>query len=337
MANFGPPVYLLSDGQYCRNLLGNPVHQAMYLYARSQPNLESPQANFFLSELQADFRLEDGYSVGAEFNTAARPGREGTYSRTDRVVWRVDTEHLTLTADVVLEAKAPERMSDREHFKQVLDDAEEIVRTHQYERLHVITTRSTTFHTWLYTAGVHRLESLFPEELYGQHLDVSVPQASEEWFRFVCSVKTKPNKLKIHPSQVLQSQTTSATAGPSSLAFPETATSQVWPESTVEERTIDYGEPSQPELGSQGAIRMDDNQDTSQNVPQQFQAQTAAGASGPGHGSDTPFIDVTNNIRRVRHRMARDELIFINSHGNQVVTVEDDWKRRPNLGRHARV
>ncbi|KAG8407516.1 hypothetical protein J3459_018427, partial [Metarhizium acridum] len=133
------------------------------------------------------------------------------------------------------------------------------------------------------------------------------------------------------------SQTTSATAGPSSLAFPETAPSQVWPESTVEERTIDYGEPSQPELGSQGAIRMDDNQDTSQNVPQQFQAQTAAGASGPGHGSDTPFIDVTNNIRRVRHRMARDELIFINSHGNQVVTVEDDWKRRPDLDRHARV
>ncbi|KID94875.1 hypothetical protein MAJ_09174, partial [Metarhizium majus ARSEF 297] len=239
MPDFGPPLYLMSDGQYCRNLLGNPVHQAMYLNARSQPNLEGPQGNFFLSELQTDFRQEDGYQVGAEFNAAARPGREGSYHRTDRVVWKVDTEHLTLTAEIILEAKAPERMSDREHLEQALRDAEEIVRTYQYERLHIITTRCTTFHTWLYTAGVHRLESLFPEEFYGQHLDASVPLASEEWFRFVCSVKTLPNTLKVHPSQVLPSQPTSAAAGPSSLELPENAPAPVWPESTVEESTVE--------------------------------------------------------------------------------------------------
>lgn len=241
--DFGPHSYQMSDGQICRNLLGSPVHQAMWLAARRQPNLESPQANFWFSELQADLRLEDGYTVGAEFNTAQYPGREGSYRRTDRCVWRVDPKHLTLTVELILEAKASENMSDKEHVAQAIRDAEEIVRTHQYTSLHVITTRSTKFHAWLYTAGQHEMESLFPERLIGQHLDAMLPQASEEWFRFIYSVKTRPNILKIHPTQVLRTQVPPAIAGSSN---------------SNEEEIVNCGEPSQPELKSQADMQVDD-------------------------------------------------------------------------------
>ncbi|QPG95324.1 hypothetical protein C2857_000141 [Epichloe festucae Fl1] len=296
----------MSDGQICRNLLGNP-------------------ANFWLSELQADLRLEDGYTVGAEFNTARRPGREGSYHRTDRCVWRVDPEHLTLTVDIILEAKAPKNMSDQEHIAQAFRDAEEIVRTHQYEKLHVITTRSTAFHAWLYTNGQPRMKSLFSEQFYGQHLDAIVPQASEEWFHFIYSVKTRPNILKIHPTQVLRSQVSAATADSSDL---------------VEEGIDNYVQPSQPEFDSQAAMQVDDEEnteDTYQNTLPQLQAQTVAGACGTGRCSDRDWVDVTNKIRRVRHRIARDELIFENSQGSAVVTVEEEWSRHRDLGRHARV
>ncbi|KAK2590665.1 hypothetical protein QQS21_011645 [Conoideocrella luteorostrata] len=330
MANYGPPFYRMSDGQICRNLLGSPLHQTMYRYAQSQPNLEGPQANFWLSELQTDFSQQDGYQVGAEFNASRNPGREGSYHRTDRVVWRIDEEHLTLTAETILEAKAPANMNYHDHIKQARRDAEEIVRTHQYQRLHVVTTRATGFHAWLYTKHTDKLQSLFPTELQGVHLDASEVQASEEWYRFIFSVKTRPNMLEIHPSQVLRSQAGDTTAGPSSYANQATAPQPSWPKSTMEE----YGEPSQLEPTTQSPMEIEEPE-TSQKDLRQSRAQAEASASTMDLESD--WVDVTDNISRRRHRVGRDELVFTNRHGNIVVTTEEQWNRQKDFGRHARV
>ncbi|KAG6003409.1 hypothetical protein E4U21_002042 [Claviceps maximensis] len=215
--NFGPPFYQ-NNGQIYRNLLGDPIHQAMWLAARQQPDQQSQQASFWQLELQADFRFEDGYTLGAEFNNARYPIGDGTYHRTERCVWKVHREQLTLTVEAILEAKAPESMSYAAHISQAHRDAEEVARTYHYRFLHVITSRSTKFHAWLYSAFENSLNSLFSEEFQGQLLDASVPQASEEWSRFIWSVKGSPSCVRVLPDQVLRtyalvSRTNSAEEG----------------------------------------------------------------------------------------------------------------------------
>ncbi|KAM0254974.1 hypothetical protein ACHAQJ_006202 [Trichoderma viride] len=217
MASFGPyegdppsfvPYYFTSDGQPYRNLLGDALHVSVYRRARQYPNLESPSANFWSSQIQTDFPQSEGYQWGAEHYTSKEPGREGDYERTDRALWRADPRTLTLTEELILEAKS-DRMSLNQLLGQALRDAKEIVRTRSFERMHVITTTHTSFHAWLYTAGSEELESLFAPRIEEEkYLEASEPEASLEWFYFVQSVKSRPNIMKAHPSLILRSNAT---------------------------------------------------------------------------------------------------------------------------------
>lgn len=205
------PFYTQQE-QTFRNLLGDYVNYSSYRMANQGSNLESPQLNFFTTELMTDFTVERGYTIGSEFHTAKSPGREGTYERTDRVGWRADPTNCTLTEEFILEAKR-QGMTIPKLLDQARKDAKQITSTRGFAQLRVITTVGFKFHTWMYDLARDELQSLFSDpELGDEHLDVTDPRASFEWFMFVQSVRRQPNVMAVHSSLILGSNRPSEAA-----------------------------------------------------------------------------------------------------------------------------
>ncbi|KAL7940555.1 hypothetical protein V8C42DRAFT_337213 [Trichoderma barbatum] len=178
------------DCQY-PNLLGFYVFEGLYQLA-CQSNLEGPPTDLWSNELTASLSIQDGFSLGSEFNVARNPGREGSYHRNDRILQHFQRGTLSSTGVVYHESKRAGE-SIKALLSQVMIRTTELLRTYGYESIHVLLTVGCKFHAYKCNLGAEELESLFDEDWQTTFLHITNPRASYEWCKFVRSVRDACN------------------------------------------------------------------------------------------------------------------------------------------------